>query len=319
MRAAGSPALKKHRAVSEDISVHDKRSPVLERERILDILARAPDILTLPTIIHEIMEVISRKSSSATDLTAIIESDPALTARILTVANSPYYGFVKKISNVTHAIVVLGFQEIQNIALSMSVLQMFDRKGSEFSEQLWRHCFSVGVGTRMVGKYLNLKVDGTFFVSGLLHDVGKIFVSQYLAESFHRILSAMGDEGNLYGYHALEERILGITHQEVGQILLGSWMFPPDVREAVAFHHDPAASQGSPLLAACVHLADVLCTARGITPVKDHHFVTVNRSVLPVIQEFRHSFGTEDMVSLMGQLDIEIDRQGSFLSVFRKH
>lgn len=285
----------------------------------MDILARAPDILTLPSIIHEIMEVISRKNSSAVDLTNIIEGDPALTTRILTVANSPYYGFVKKISNVSHAVVVLGFQEIQNIALGMSVLQMFDRKGSDFSEQLWKHCFSVGVGTRMVAKYLNMKIDGKFFVGGLLHDVGKIFLSQYLDETFGRLLSALEEKGNLYGYHALEERVLGITHQEVGQILLNSWMFPADVVNAVAFHHAPLSCKTDQLFTVCVHLADVLCTAKGITPMKDNHFITIERAILPVIQEQRSTFATEDVYSLMGQLDIEIDRQSSFLTAFRKN
>jgi putative nucleotidyltransferase with HDIG domain len=301
------------------MNVSKYMGPDCERERIMSILARAPDILTLPSIIHEIMEVISSKNSSATDLTNIIESDPALTTRILTVANSPYYGFVKKISNVSHAVVVLGFQEIQNIALSMSVLQMFDRKGSEFSELLWRHCFSVGVGTRMVAKYLNMKIDGKLFVGGLLHDVGKIFISQYLSESFHRLLSTVEEEGNLYGYHTIEERILGITHQEVGQILLSSWMFPADVINAVAFHHNPGSSKTDPLFAVCVHLSDVLCTAKGITPMKDHHFITINREILPIVQEKGSTFATEDVISLMGQLDIEIDRQSSFMTAFKNN
>lgn len=298
--------------------MYDHKDPSAERERILGILARAPEILTLPGIIHEIMEVISRKNSSAVDLTAIIESDPALTTRILTVANSPYYGFVKKISNVSHAVVVLGFQEIQHIALSMSVLQMFDRKGSQFSELLWRHSFSVGVATRMIAKYLNLKVDGKFFVGGLLHDVGKIFISQYLSDSFRLLLSAMEDEGNLYGYHALEERILGVTHQEVGRLLLGSWMFPADVVNAVACHHDPVSAGEDPLFAVCVHLADVMCTAKGITPVKDHHFIAVDQGIVPIIRDRCSSFSTEELASLMGQLDIEIDRQGSFMAAFKK-
>jgi putative nucleotidyltransferase with HDIG domain len=298
--------------------VYKYRDSATERERIMGILTRAPDILTLPSIIHEIIEVISRKNSSAIDLTNIIESDPALTTRILTVANSPYYGFVKKISNVSHAVVVLGFQEIQNIALSMSVLQMFDRKGTDFSEQLWRHSFSVGVGTRMVAKYLNMKVDGKFFVGGLLHDVGKIFISQYMSETFHYLLTAMEEDGNLYGYHALEERILGITHQEVGRMLLTSWMFPADVVDAVACHHDPASSRNHQVFAVCVHLADVLCTAKGITPMRDHHFTTINQDIVPIVQEYRSSFSTEEIGSLMGQLDIEIDRQSSFMTAFKR-
>ncbi len=294
-------------------------NPDTERERIMEILDRAPDILTLPSIINEIMDVISRKNSSASDLTNIIESDPALTARILTVANSAYYGFVKKISTISHAVVVLGFKEIQNIALGMSVLQMFNRKGSEFSEQLWRHSFSVGVGTRMIAQYLNLKIDGKYFVGGLLHDVGKIFISQYMADTFSRLLDAIEEDGNNYSYHAVEKRIFGITHAEVGQILLNSWMFPPDVVNTVAHHHTPVLSDVDPIFTICVHLADVLCTAKGITPLKDRHFITVDRDILPIIQERRHHFSTEDIVSLMSQLDIEIERQGSFMTAFKRN
>jgi putative nucleotidyltransferase with HDIG domain len=294
-------------------------NPDTERERIMEILARAPEILTLPSIINEIMDVISRKNSSATDLTNIIESDPALTTRILTVANSAYYGFVKKISTISHAVVVLGFKEIQNIALGMSVLQMFNRKGSEFSEQLWRHSFSVGVGTRMIAQYLNLKIDGKYFVGGLLHDVGKIFISQYLTDTFSRLLDAIDDDGNNHGYHTVEEKIFGITHAEVGQILLNSWMFPPDIVNTVAHHHTPVLSDVDPIFTVCVHLADVLCTAKGITPLKDRHFIAVDRDILSIIQERRHHFSTEDIVSLMSQLDIEIERQGSFMTAFKRN
>jgi putative nucleotidyltransferase with HDIG domain len=285
----------------------------------MEILDRAPEILTLPSIINEIMDVISRKNSSATDLTNIIESDPALTARILTVANSAYYGFVKKISTISHAVVVLGFKEIQNIALGMSVLQMFSRKGSEFSEQLWRHSFSVGVGTRMIAQYLNLKIDGKYFVGGLLHDVGKIFISQYMADTFSSLLDAIEEDGNNYSYHTLEKRMFGITHSEVGQILLNSWMFPHDVVNTVANHHSPVLSNVDPIFTVCVHLADVLCTAKGITPLKERHFITVDRDILPIIQERRHHFSTEDIVSLMSHLDVEIERQSGFMTAFKRN
>lgn len=300
-------------------NVEGYTNSVTERERILGILDRAPEILTLPSIINEIMDVISRKNSSAADLTNIIESDPALTTRILTVANSAYYGFVKKISNISHAIVVLGFREIQNIALGMSVLQMFNSKGSEFSEQLWKHSFSVGVGTRMIAQYLNLKIDGKYFVGGLLHDVGKIFISQYMTDTFSRLLDTIDEKNNNYSYHEIEKRIFGITHSEVGEILLTSWMFPPDVVSAVAQHHCPLSSKVDTVFAMCVHLADVICTAKGLSPLKDQHFITVDRDILPIIQERRHHFSTEDIASLMTQLDIEIERQNSFMTAFKKN
>jgi putative nucleotidyltransferase with HDIG domain len=289
-----------------------------KKERILEILGRAPEILTLPSVVNEILDVVSKKNSTSLDLTKIIENDPALTSRILAIANSAYYGFVKKISTVSHAVIVLGFQEIQNIALSMSVVQLFDRKGSEFSENLWRHSFAVGVGTRMIAQYLAKKVDGKYFVSGLLHDVGKIFLSQYMPEAFEKLLSALEEKGNKKTYHALEESFFGITHAEVGEILLSSWMFPSDIVNAVAYHHTPSDTQAKAVFPICIHLADVLCTIKGISPLKDHHFIGLDQEIISVIREIKPSFGTEDMLSMISQLDIEIDRQSTFVTAFKK-
>lgn len=289
-----------------------------KKERILEILGRAPEILTLPSVVNEILDVVSRKNSTSLDLTKIIENDPALTSRILAVANSAYYGFVKKISTVSHAVIVLGFQEIQNIALSMSVVQLFDRKDSEFSENLWRHSFAVGVGTRMIAQYLAKKVDGKYFVSGLLHDVGKIFLSQYLPEAFEKLLSALEEKGNGRTYHSLEETFFGITHSEVGEILLNSWMFPADIVNAVAYHHAPEQVDTKSIFPVCIHLADLLCTIKGITPLKDHHFITLNREIIPAIREIKPNFGTDDLINMTSQLDIEIDRQSTFVTAFKK-
>lgn len=290
----------------------------IDRERIIEILERAPEILTLPSVVNDILDIVSKKNSSASDLTNIIESDPALTTRILAVANSAYYGFVKKISTISHAVVVLGFHEIQNIALSMSVVQLFDRKGSEFSENLWRHSFAVGVGTRMIAQYLSRKIDGKYFVSGLLHDVGKIFLSQYLPELFGKLLSAMDEKGNNYSYHALEERIFGITHTKVGEILLTTWMFPPDIVNAVASHHAPSKAKVDPVFSAFIHLADLLCTIKGISPLKDHHFISLDQDIIPVIRDIKANFSTDDMMVLLSQLDIDIERQSSFVTAFKK-
>ena len=295
-----------------------KLRPEQTREQILDILSRATDILTLPHVVNEILDITSGKNSSAADLTAIIETDPALTSRILSIANSSYYGFVKKISTISHAVVVLGFQEIQNIALSMSVVQLFDRRGSEFTEKLWRHSFAVGVGTRMMASYFNLKLDGKYFVGGLLHDVGKIFLSQYLPEKYRDMLLAMEEDDNRITYHMLEEEYFGISHAEVGGKLLDSWMFPQEISGAVTYHHEPSSDGSDPSFAACVHIADLLCTLKGITPLREHYFLTIEKKIFPVLHSLKEDFSTDDMMKLLVQLDLEIDRQSSFVSAFKR-
>lgn len=288
------------------------------RNQILQLLQGSQEILTLPTVIHEIIEITSNPNSSSADLTRIIESDPALTVKILAVANSAYYGFVKKVSTVSHAVVVLGFSEIQNIALGMSVVKLFDQRGSEFVEKLWQHSYAVGVATRMIASYLNLKMDGKYFVGGLLHDVGKIFLFQYQPRSFGHLVARLDDRDNKYGYHYLEEALYGIDHSTIGGELLSRWMFPGEISEAVVRHHRPSAAHENQLFAACVHLADLLCTVRGLTPLKNNFFLNFDRDVLGLIQTQKESFGTEDMRQLLLQLDLELERQSSFVAAFKR-
>jgi len=104
----------------------------------------------------------------------------------------------------------------------------------------------------------------------------------------------------------------------VGEILLNAWMFPADIVNAVAYHHAPSKAHAKPIFPTCIHLADLICTVKGITPLKDHHFISLDRDVLPVIREIKHNFNTEDMISLISQLDIEIERQNTMVTAFKK-
>jgi len=292
-------------------------NPEKTRNRILDVLSRAQDILTLPTIVQEVVEITHNKRASAKDLTKIIENDPALTSKILSVANSPYYGFIKKVSTVAHAVVVLGFREIQNIALGMSVVKMFGRRGTEFTEKLWSHSFSAGVATRMLASFFNLKLDGKYFVGGLLHDIGKIFLCQYVPDVFDYMLATLYDRDNILTYHALERDFCGITHAEIGGRLLNSWMFPQEITNAVASHHGPRGQGDDEEMVALVHLADIICTIKGISPTREYSFLPIDRSMLPVLNKLRKDFCTQDIQNLMAQLDLEIEKQSSFLQAFK--
>jgi len=292
-------------------------NPEKTRNRILDVLSRAQDILTLPTIVQEVVEITHNKRASAKDLTKIIENDPALPSKILSVANSPYYGFIKKVSTVAHAVVVLGFREIQNIALGMSVVKMFGRRGTEFTEKLWSHSFSAGVATRMLASFFNLKLDGKYFVGGLLHDIGKIFLCQYVPDVFDYMLATLYDRDNILSYHALERDFCGITHAEIGGRLLNSWMFPQEITNAVASHHGPRGQGDDEEMVALVHLADIICTIKGISPTREYSFLPIDRSMLPVLNKLRKDFCTQDIQNLMAQLDLEIEKQSSFLQAFK--
>lgn len=294
-----------------------KLYPQQNRDRILKLLSRRADILALPPVVCHVLGVTSEKNSGAGDLTFLIECDGFLSSAVLSAANSSYYGFAKKVSTVSHAVAMLGFQETQNIVLGCSVLKLFDTKGSDFAEKFWRHCFAAGVTARMLADYFRLKIEAKYFVAGLLHDIGKAFLSKFLPEKYIEMLAILQREDGKITYHALEERFFGITHAEVGARLLGSWRFPGGITDAVMRHHEPSRSQTDKTLAACVHIADLICTIKGFTSLGSRHFLTLEREILPFLKGLKENFGTEDLVSLSEQIDLEMERQDAFVSAFR--
>lgn len=294
-----------------------KLYPEQTREDVLRLLSRCSELLALPNTARLILDVISGKSSSAGDLATLIGSDPTLSAGIISAVNSPYFGFAKKVSSVSHAITVMGFQEVQHIVLSVSAIKLFDQKGIDFTEKLWRHSFAVGVGSRMLAAHLKLKMESKYFVAGLLHDIGKIFLAHYLPDKYKEMHAILERSDSKITYHALEEGFFGISHAEIGKKLLEFWGFPEDIKDAVAWHHGPSRALSCQALAACVNITDLICTIKGISPLGDRHFLTVDKNVLPSMRKLKKDFETEDLFFLTRQLDLEIDRLSGFVSVYR--
>ncbi|HQG32034.1 MAG TPA: HDOD domain-containing protein [Deltaproteobacteria bacterium] len=284
---------------------------------MLKLLSRCADVLALPHTTRLILDVTSGKSSSSSALASLIGSDPALSAGIIAAISSPYFGFAKKVSSVSHAVTVMGFQEVQHLVLSISVIRLFDQKGSDLTEKLWRHSFAVGVGSRMLAAHLKLKVESKYFVAGLLHDIGKIFLAQYLPDKFKEMHAILERSDNKTTYHALEEGFFGISHAEIGRKLLEFWCFPDDIKDAVAWHHEPSRALSCQALASCVSITDLICAIKGISPLGDRHFLTIDKNVLPLLSKLKKDFDTEDLFYLTRQLDLEIDRLSGFVSIYR--
>jgi putative nucleotidyltransferase with HDIG domain len=298
--------------------VDGKLYPEQNREHVLELLSRCEDFLALPPVVQIILGVTSGRSTSAVTLTTLIQSDPLLASGIIAIANSPYFGFSKKITRVSHAVSMLGFEEIRNIVLSMSVVQLFDQRGFNSKDKIWRHSYAAGVATRMVAGFFKLKIESKFFLAGLLHDVGKLFLSQYVPDKYTEMLAILEREGGGITYHLLEESFFGISHAEIGKRLMEFWNFPEDVVNAVHCHHAPMKSPTDIILASCVHIADLICTVRGISPLGDRYFLAMDKKVVPLLTGLKQNFCTEDLFSLMAQLDLEIDRQSGFVAAYRR-
>jgi putative nucleotidyltransferase with HDIG domain len=197
-------------------------------------------------------------------LAEIIARDQALTAKILHLVNSAFYGPAKEIMTVSRAVVVLGFQAVRSAALAVSVFDYFaDEESSDEVDMtsFWRHSIAVAaVSKAIAARYVPAQQEESFIV-GLLHDVGKLIEKRHFAEDFSDACQA-AQEQHLSWYDC-ERNLFRLTHATIGKAVFRAWNFPHAVVEAVHCHHAPSSATGCPQLAAIVHVADFLSYEMG--------------------------------------------------------
>lgn len=177
--------------------------------------------------------------TSAEELGRAIGSDPSLVSKVLKLVNSAFYGFPGRISTVSQAIVILGFSTIRNVVLTTSVLKAFGRKGNNGfdMEAFWEHSLLTGA----IARSLAVEQDANFieetFIAGLLHDMGRIVLSQKLSGEFEKVIRLKEETGCLQ--IQAEQAVLGLTHSDIGAWLARKWNLPIPFIEVMRLHHNP--------------------------------------------------------------------------------
>ncbi len=198
----------------------------------------------LPTIAAEALQLIDNSKTSAGRLGKIIERDQALAARVLRVANSPFYGFPREISTIDLAIVILGFNAIREIILSLVVqgvllnVRSSDLKVSDF----WKYSVFSGCTARFLARKLGYRLAGEAFVAGLMHDIGVLIIAQYFQRELQDIRRYQKQHGG--SMHQAERACLGATHAEVGAWLAEQWNLPEQLIHAIRWHHEAPPEPG---------------------------------------------------------------------------
>lgn len=218
---------------------------------------------TLPNIFRLIVEAISKPNSSAHDIANVIGKDPNLSARLLKIVNSAFYGYPSRIDTLSRAVNIVGTKQLSTLAIGTNVIHMFKNIPSKIVNMklFWKHSILCGINARTIAGYKNIQNTERMFVAGLLHDIGRLLLYNHApSQSLYAILLARKNQDLLY--HT-ESELLNCDHADVGGDLLKKWKLPVSLEDAVRHHHHPQRSQNR-IEAAIIHLADIMANVMGI-------------------------------------------------------
>ena len=235
-----------------------------QKQNIIRELNKKKIILPeIPAVVFEINEVIANPLSSAEHIAEVINRSPSLTALLLKIVNSSFYGFPSKIDKVSHAVMLIGTREISELALGISILSIFKDIPKQIIDMysFQRHSLACGIFSRVLAAHLNSNQTEQLFVSGLLHDLGRLIFYIHFPKASHHIITRSRNRTNLL--YREERDYLGCDHSVVGKQLMQQWKLPLILENCVRYHHNPSAAQQA-VPAAIVHLADILVNSLGI-------------------------------------------------------
>lgn len=222
-----------------------------------NFLRKIRNLPTLPEVLASILATLDDPRSSAVELEKKIRYDQALTTKLLAVANSAYYGFRHPITSVGRAVVAVGYNEVRNLALGLSMvgyLHPSTFRHRQIARQLWLHSVAVAEAGRRVSKAVGYEDSDLAFTAGLLHDVGKVVLLAFFPDDVDELIKRMQA-----GVGLMEaERELGMGHQQVGRALAEHWELPETVRMGLSYHHEPSPRLANYPLVAVVHVSDYL-------------------------------------------------------------
>ena len=257
----------KHNFAEKDknvtLAVPDNGQSTFERDFLKKLNKEKISLPEIPSIVFELNEVIANPLSSAEDIAQVVHRSPSLTALLLKIVNSPFYGFPSKIDKISLAVTLIGTREISGLALGISLISLFNNIPKEIlsMHSFLRHSLACGIISRILAAHRSLPQTEQLFVSGLLHDLGRLILYSYFPEESRNLLSRARSSDKLL--YLQEKEDLGCNHTHLIKHLLQLWKLPMVLENNVFFHHSPNDAQ-QPIPATLVHLADIITNGLGI-------------------------------------------------------
>ncbi|MBN1614933.1 MAG: HDOD domain-containing protein [Deltaproteobacteria bacterium] len=234
---------------------------------MIDRIVRSiENIPAFPATIQKVTELLSRDDYAVSEVAGVIKYDQSITANILRMSNSAYFGVRYKIRTIQDAVTYLGRQNLIRAVQTAGISRFFAGTPKGYvsrAAELWKHSVAVALMSQILSRKIFNREDAILYTASLLHDVGKVILGEYVQESFRIIEEMVTKEG--HSFLEAEEKVIGINHADLGGKIAVHWNFPPEIKNPIAFHHNPnrldKADQTSSWL---VYLADQACLMMGI-------------------------------------------------------
>ncbi|GBU21553.1 hypothetical protein R80B4_01449 [Fibrobacteres bacterium R8-0-B4] len=283
-------------------------------EELQDKIKTIANLPTLPHIASRLMRIVNSPSASADTVASLVSQDISLSAKVLRLANSAFYGIPRSVNTLNNAVIILGFKIIQTMVLSLTVFDMFAGDGSKRPapfdrDAFWEHSLRCAVIARLLAhkRKRNYALDPEeAFCAGLLHDIGKVVMEQYLNTDFHRAIYH-AKANNITDFDA-EKELLGYTHCDVASWLTGTWALPEEIEQPLVCHHEPEEA------AICADAVWV-CHIANIMSKVDTENETEIEDALRELEPKAKQLGlyARDLSDVFAEIDGEMERSSMFI------
>jgi putative nucleotidyltransferase with HDIG domain len=268
------------------------------------ILASVKRLPPFPQVARRAAEMLNDPHANSRDLVKIIEYDQGITANILKLCNSAYFGIKVPVSSLHQAVSFLGHRNLMSVIFASCSVKYYRSyvPGYDLEKgELWRHSVACAILSQILAQKSGQKDHQVLFTAGLLHDIGKLVLSVFVKDRFEEIIDLVRSQR--CSFLDAEQRVLGLDHAQLGGRIAEEWNFPPAMSRAISLHHNPEMMGGRDSLAATIHLADLGCLLLGIGVGADGLAYRAYQEVMN-----RFGFRERDLESALSELVVELTK-----------
>ncbi len=252
-------------------------------ESLKEHVLKIKKLPTIPAVAQEILGLVRDDLVSINKLEKIVENDPAISAKIMSVANSAFYGYKVPAKTLDSAILRIGFNSVRSVALGISLITVLGNgKVSKVLDyqRLFNHSVSVGFVAGLLSKEFKLDLQDEVLINGILHDIGYLVLNRYFPKTYMNVLGRFKEGVPLLD---AEKEVLEFDHAEIGHWLAEKWKLPNTVLDTIQYHHNPSGAKRHHKRIALIHIADYITTGNIMSPTETDPQYPFDKAVFDIL------------------------------------